>query len=186
MHPSSRRLSTKQQLRSELSQSQRSPSSTPAERRAIWRVFLECGYALIDILDHELQEQAGMTLRWYDVLVNLEEAERPVRMNELAARILASKSGLTRVIDRMEEDGLVERRRPPDDRRAIEVVMTPKGADALRAARVVHRRGIDEHFARHLDDAAFAALLAALRPVHEHVRPLRPGRISATPRDARA
>jgi DNA-binding MarR family transcriptional regulator len=145
-------------------------------------VFLECGYALIDILDAELQAEAGMTLRWYDVLVNLEEAERPVRMNELAGRILASKSGLTRVIDRMEEAGLVERQRPPDDRRAIEVVMTPKGADALQAARLVHRRGIHEHFAQHLDDSAFVALLEILRPVHAHVRPLRPGRISSTPR----
>jgi DNA-binding MarR family transcriptional regulator len=144
-------------------------------------VFLECGYALIDILDAELQAEAGMTLRWYDVLVNLEEAERPVRMNELASRILASKSGLTRVVDRMEEAGLVERRRSPDDRRAIDVVMTPEGGQALAAARVIHRRGIREHFTRHLEDDDFAALLAALRPVHEHVRPLRPGRISDTP-----
>lgn len=127
-----------------------------------------------------------MTLRWYDVLVNLDEAEHPVRMNELASRILASKSGLTRVIDRMEEAGLVERQRPREDRRAIDVVMTPEGAQALQGARVVHRRGIQEHFAQHLDDRAFAALLDALRPVHEHVRPLRPGRISSTPRGALA
>jgi DNA-binding MarR family transcriptional regulator len=144
-------------------------------------VFLECGYALIDILDAELQAETGMTLRWYDVLVNLEEAERPVRMNELAGRILASKSGLTRVIDRMEEAGLVERQRPADDRRAVEVVMTAKGADALKAARVVHRRGIREHFTQHLEESDFDALLEVLRPVHDHVRPLRPGRISGTP-----
>jgi DNA-binding MarR family transcriptional regulator len=169
-------------LQGEPSHSEASLSSPTPEQRAVWRVFLECGYALIDILDAELQAEAGMTLRWYDVLVNLEEAERPVRMNELASRILASKSGLTRVIDRMEEAGLVERQRPREDRRAIEVVMTPKGAEALQAARVAHRRGIEEHFAQHLDDRAFAALLDALRPVHEHVRPLRPGRISGTPR----
>jgi DNA-binding MarR family transcriptional regulator len=175
------RLSAQQQLHSEPSHSEASLSSPTAERRAIWRVFLECGYALIDILDAELQAEAGMTLRWYDVLVNLEETERPVRMNELASRILASKSGLTRVIDRMEEAGLVERQRPREDRRAIEVVMTPKGAQALQAARLVHRRGIQQHFAQHLDDHAFAALLGALRPVHDHVRPLRPGRISGTP-----
>ncbi len=148
---------------------------------AIWRVYLETSYALIDILDAELQAEAGMTLRWYDVLVNLEEAERPVRMNELASRILASKSGLTRVIDRMEEAGLVQRQVPPDDRRAIEVVMTPKGGKALRAARRVHRRGIQEHFAQHLDEHDFAALLDVLEDVHEHVRPLRPGRISGRP-----
>lgn len=127
-----------------------------------------------------------MTLRWYDVLVNLEEAERPVRMNELASRILASKSGLTRVIDRMEEEGLVERTRPLADRRAIEVVMTPKGREALQAARAVHRRGIYEHFARHLDEAGFEALRDVLENVHEHVRPLRPGRISGTPRSPRS
>jgi DNA-binding MarR family transcriptional regulator len=173
-------------LQNELSHSEASPSSPTAEQRAIWRVFLECGYALIDILDAELQAEAGMTLRRYDVLVNLEEADRPVRMNELASRILASKSGLTRVIDRMEEDGLVERQRPPEDRRAIEVVITPKGAQALQDARLVHRRGIQQHFAQHLDDRAFAALLDALRPVHEHARPLRPGRISGTPPDPSA
>ena len=169
-------------MRSEQSHSEASLSSPSREQLAIWRVFLECGYALIDILDAELQAEAQMTLRWYDVLVNLEEAQHPVRMNELASRILASKSGLTRVVDRMEEAGLVERHRPPDDRRTIEVVMTPQGAQALKAARLVHRRGIEEHFAQHLDDRQFAALLDALEPVHDHVRPLRPGRISGTPR----
>jgi DNA-binding MarR family transcriptional regulator len=168
-------------LLSKQSHSEASPSSPTREQLAIWRVFLECGYALIDILDAELQAEAQLTLRWYDVLVNLEEAEHPVRMNELAGRILASKSGLTRVIDRMEEAGLVERRRPRDDRRAIEVVMTPKGAQALQAARVVHRHGIYEHFAKHMGDGDFTALLGALAPVHDHVRPLRPGRISGRP-----
>jgi DNA-binding MarR family transcriptional regulator len=163
-------------------QSELNLSSPAREQLLIWRVFLECSYALIDILDDELQAEGEMNLRWYDVLVNLEEAEHPVRMNELAGRILASKSGLTRVIDRMEDAGLVERRRPAEDRRAVEVVMTEKGADALHAARRVHRRGIYEHFAKHLDDADFAALLEVLTNVHEHVRPLRPGRISGTPR----
>jgi len=157
--------------------------STPRPTElAIWRVFLECGYALIDILDAELQAEGGMNLRSYDVLVNLEEAEHPVRMNELASRILASKSGLTRVIDRMEDAGLVERQPSREDRRAIEVVMTPEGATALQAARRVHRRGIQEHFAQHLSDRDFSAMRDALAGVHEHVRPLRPGRISGTPR----
>jgi DNA-binding MarR family transcriptional regulator len=157
-------------------------SSPTPKQRAIWRVFFECAYALIDILDAELRAERDMTLRWYDVLVVLEETEHPVRMNELASRILASKSGLTRVIDRMEEAGLVERQRPSEDRRAIEIVMTKAGVEALQAARVVHRRGIYEHFAKHLDDDDFDALLDALEPVHNHVRPLRPGRISGTPR----
>jgi DNA-binding MarR family transcriptional regulator len=179
-----RQLSYQEQYESEQLQSERNLSSPSPEQRAVWRVFLECAYALIDILDHELREEGGMNLRSYDVLVNLEEAERPVRMNELASRILASKSGLTRVIDRMEEAGLVERKAARDDRRAIEVVMTAKGAEALQAARLVHRRGIYEHFAQHLDERDFAELRDVLENVHEHVRPLRPGRISGTPRDA--
>lgn len=159
-------------------QSERILSSPPPEQLVIWRTFLEAAFALIDILDAELQEERSISLRWYDVLVHLEEAEHGVRMNELARRILASKSGLTRVIDRMEQAGLVERRRHGDDRRVIEIVMTPDGQRALTNARSVHRRGINEHFAQHLNKRDFEALSGALEKVRAHVRPLRPGRIS--------
>jgi DNA-binding MarR family transcriptional regulator len=158
--------------------SEQSRSSPAREQLVIWRLFLTCAFALIDILDEELQAESDLTFRWYDVLVQLEESEQPLRMNELATRIVASKSGLTRVIDRMEEAGFVRRQRPDGDRRVIEVVMTDEGAAALRAARVVHRRGIDEHFAKHLDDRDFAALARAFGKIGDHVRPLRPGRIS--------
>jgi DNA-binding MarR family transcriptional regulator len=83
------------------------------------------------------------------------------------------------VVDRMEEAGLVRRERPPDDRRVVEVFITPKGIDALHAARVVHRRGIQEHFVQHLDQRDLAALGHTLEKVREHVRPLRPGRVSS-------
>lgn len=153
-------------------------SSPPEGQLVVWRTFLEAAFALIDILDAELQDEKGISLRWYDVLVHLEEAEHGIRMNELAGRILASKSGLTRVIDRMEEAGLVERRRPTADRRVIEIVMTPSGQRALRSARNVHRRGINEHFAQHLSRRDLDSLSRALEKVRDHVRPLRPGRIS--------
>ena len=141
-------------------------------------MFFESSFALIDILDDELQAAGELNLRWYDVLVNLEDAEHGVRMNELASRILASKSGLTRVIDRMEEEGLVRRERPPEDRRVILVEITPSGADALKAARAVHRQGIHEHFVRHLDGDDLAALERLFGKIGAHVRPLRPGRVS--------
>lgn len=153
-------------------------SSPTARQLAEWRVFLETAFAVIDILDAELQAERGITLRWYDALVHLEEAEVGLRMNELAARILASKSGLTRVIDRMEEAGLVRRERPPDDRRVVNVFITEQGLETLRAARRVHRRGIKEHFVQHLDEKELAALARSLEQVRDHVRPLRPGRIS--------
>src|ERR1700680_4287720 len=153
-------------------------SSPTAKQRAQWRVFLETALALIDILDAELQAQRGITLGWYDVLVHLEDAPEGLGMTEIANRILFSKSGLTRVIDRMEAAGLVRRERPPEDRRVVKVLLTPTGVDALNAARAIHRRGIQEHFVSHLDPAEREALAEMLQGVREHVRPLRPGRIS--------
>jgi DNA-binding MarR family transcriptional regulator len=163
---------------SELLQSEQPRSRLPAGQRRIWRSFLESAYALIDLLDAEMEAERGFSLPWYDVLVHLEEAGEGIGMTELANRILFSKSGLTRVVDRMEEQGLVRRERPPGDRRAVRVVLTAKGERELEAARAVHRRGIEEHFARHLDAQDFKSLERALVKVRDHVRPLRPGRIS--------
>lgn len=154
-------------------------SNPSPEGLAAWRAFLESAYALIDIVDSELQEGCGISLRWYDVLVHLEDSDEGLRMNEIASRILASKSGLTRVIDRMEEAGLVHRERPADNRRVVLVSMTPAGVEMMHAARRIHRDSIERHFAQHLDRADCAALTRALRAVGEHVRPLRPGRISS-------
>jgi DNA-binding MarR family transcriptional regulator len=98
-------------------------------------------------------------------------------MNELAERVLYSKSGFTRVVDRMEEAGLVERVRPAHDRRSILVVMTPAGHELKERARAHHRDGIEKHFAQHLSRADVKALTRALEKVSANVRPLRPGRI---------
>ncbi len=154
-------------------------ASSPSEPQlAAWRVFFEAALACLDVLDTELQRERGIPIRWYDVLVHLEEAEDGLPMNELAGRLLASKSGLTRVVDRMEAAGLVRRERPPADRRVVKVQLTPAGVDELHASRVVHRRGIQEHFAQHLDERDAKALARALERVRAHVRPLRPGRVS--------
>lgn len=157
---------------------ERTLSSPGPEALVAWRVFFECALALPDILDAELQASGEVSFRWYDVLVQLEEADGGVPMNEIASRILASKSGLTRVIDRMEEAGLVRRERPPGDRRVVLVQMTEPGAAALGRARVVHRDGIRRHFTEHLTDADLARLQRMLEKVREHARPLRPGRVS--------
>lgn len=155
-------------------------SSLTKKQLSHWRTYLETSLALIDILDAELQADTRLTLVWYDALVHLEDATDGVGMTELANRILASKSGLTRVIDRMESAGLVRRERPPEDRRVVKVFITPEGATTLRDARVVHHRGIQEHFVQHLSAPELASLADALEAVREHVRPLRPGRISSS------
>ena len=129
------------------------------------------------MLDAELERDAGIPLRWYDVLVHLEETPDGLRMNELAERILYSKSGFTRVVDRMEEAGLVRRVRPENDRRSILVVLTDQGRVTMEHARRHHRHAIEQHFSRHLTDADIRALTRALEKLSAHARPLRPGRI---------
>ena len=166
------------QLHSELSQRESSVSSPSAERLRAWRLYFESALALVDVLDDELERDAGIPLRWYDVLVHLEETPEGLRMNELAERILYSKSGFTRVVDRMEEAGLVRRVRPENDRRSVRVVLTDSGRVTLDRARRHHRHGIEQHFARHLDDTDVKALARALEKVSAHARPLRPGRIA--------
>ena len=119
------------QLHSELSHEERSLSSPSPERLRAWRLFFESSLALLDVLDAELEQAAGIPQRWYDVLVHLEESPQGVPMNELAERILYSKSGFTRVVDRMEEAGLVRRARLGNDRRTILIVLTDKGTETL-------------------------------------------------------
>jgi len=169
----------REQLQSGISQGGRSLSSPSQERLRAWRLYFESALALLDLLDTELERDAGIPMRWYDVLVHLEETPDGVRMNELAERILYSKSGFTRVVDRMEEAGLVRRVRPEHDRRSILVVLTDQGRAAMRRARGHHRDGIEQHFSRHLADSDVKALTRALEKISAHARPLRPGRIRA-------
>src|SRR5207247_8478242 len=110
-----------------------------AERLRAWQLFFESALALLDVLDSELERDAGIPMRWYDVLVQLEESPEGIPMNVLADRILYSKSGFTRVVDRMEEAGLVRRVRPQHDRRSILVVLTDNGLETMERARRYHR-----------------------------------------------
>lgn len=165
------------QLQRGLSHKEQSLSSPSPERLRAWRLFFESALALLDVLDAELQHVVGISQRWYDVLVHLEESPQGIPMNELAERILYSKSGFTRVVDRMEEAGLVRRARLENDRRTILIVLTDKGTETLERARHHHRDGIQRHFSQQLTNADIKALTRALEKVSTHARPLRPGRI---------
>lgn len=140
-----------------------------AELRA-WRSFLEAHAALVSVLEQELQEREDLDLTWYDVLVQLHEADDDrLRMQELADAVLLSKSGLTRLVDRMERAGLVAREACPTDRRGTFAVLTDDGRATLRRTAPEHLRGVSEHFAGHLtsDEAkvlerVFTRILGAL------------------------
>ena len=167
----------REQLQRGQSQKERSLSSPSPERLRAWRLYFESALALLDVLDSELEREAGIPLRWYDVLVQLEESPEGIAMNALAERILYSKSGFTRVVDRMEEAGLVRRVRPEHDRRSILVVLTKNGTATMERARRYHRDGIERHFSQHLSEHEIKALTRALEKISTHARPLRPGRI---------
>jgi DNA-binding MarR family transcriptional regulator len=142
------------------------PRRPDPERLAAWRLLLEAHAAVVDRLGRELEAECGLPLTWYDVLVQLASApEGRLRMRDLARAVLLSRSGLTRLVDRMEASGMVCREAHPSDGRGAFAVLTPAGRAALRRAAPVHLRGIDAHFARHLSDADAAALRDALSRV---------------------
>jgi DNA-binding MarR family transcriptional regulator len=119
-------------------------------------------------LERELLADTGMPLGWYDVLLQLAEAPgRRLRMAELADRVLLSRSGLTRLIDRLETDGLVRREPSPDDARGTFTVLTADGMSRLREAAPVHLAGIRKHWLAHFSDdelRQLGALLGRLGP----------------------
>jgi len=128
-------------------------------RMAAWRRSLDAHAAVLRVLNSELEGMVGMPLSWYDVLVNLEAAPGgQLRMSELAERIVLSQSGLTRLIDRMAQAGLVERTHCDSDRRGRFTVLTEEGRQALHAAAPTHIDGVWRHFATHLSDEEAATL----------------------------
>ena len=131
-----------------------------------WRLLLEAHATVTELLEHELVAERGLPLNRYDVLLNLAEApEGRLRMQELSESVLLSKSGLSRLVDRMVEAGLVRRERCEDDRRGWFAVLTDQGRGALRRAAPVHLRGIQEHFTGHLEPEEVQAMTAALTRV---------------------
>jgi DNA-binding MarR family transcriptional regulator len=106
-------------------------------------------------------------LSWYDVLFALYEApDRRLRMSGLASAIVLSRSGLTRLVDRLEAEGLLARERLASDRRGAFAVLTEKGVEAMRRAWPVYARGIQEHFARFLNDEEARIVTKIFRRMH--------------------
>lgn len=116
-------------------------------RLAPWRQFLLAHARLSRRLDDELRVDHDLSLAEYDALLTIAEAPgRRIRMRQLADRVILSKSGVTRLIDRLVIDGLVERSACETDARGAEAVLTSTGLERLRAASQTHLRGIEHHF----------------------------------------
>lgn len=135
-------------------------------RLAAWQALLDAHATVRVVLECELEQERGLALTVYDVLVQLASASGGrLRMQELARRLVFSRSGVTRLVDRMARDGLVGREPCPDDRRGTFAVITEAGRETLRDASGVHLRGIATHFGSVLDDADVTALRRAMEKV---------------------
>jgi DNA-binding MarR family transcriptional regulator len=123
-------------------------SLAPSDPRLdVWRTFLQAHARLFRRLDDELRQEHGLSLPEYEALVHIGRApERRVRMSQLAQQVLLSKSGVTRLVDRLVADGFVERSACSSDARGAEAVLTAAGLKRLRAAADTHLRGIDRYF----------------------------------------
>jgi DNA-binding MarR family transcriptional regulator len=140
---------------------------TPDDPRLdAWRAFLFAHAQVRRQLERELQAEQAMSLGEYEVLLFLAYSDgRRLRMSELADRMFLSRSGATRLVDRLEADGLVERVSCDTDRRGQWAQLTDGGYQRLRSASPTHLRGIAEHFLDRIPADELDALHATLERV---------------------
>ena len=122
-----------------------------------WRLFITTHARLINTIDAQMQAEKQIPLHWYDVLIELYEApQHRLRMSDLADKVVLSRSGLTRLVDKLEQAGYLLREIDPDDRRGFYAILTDTGKEAMRGAWSSYAKGIETHFAQYLsdDDAA--------------------------------
>ena len=137
--------------------STRAPGGLSAAELGAWRGLLRAHAALVKALDGELERAHGLALSSFEVLLRLDAAPaRRMRMCDLASSALLSRSGLTRLVDRLERDGYVARDSCADDARGSFAVLTDSGAQIVSEARATHIEAARSHFldrfsARELD-----------------------------------
>jgi len=121
---------------------------------------------LNDALEHELEQSVGIPLVFFDVLIHVGAApEGRLTMSTLSTDVALTTGGVTRLVDRMAEAGLVARQNCPNDRRSIHVVLTPEGQAVLGRAIAAHIDAIDRHLMAHLDEGDRTDLAALLSKV---------------------
>jgi DNA-binding MarR family transcriptional regulator len=131
-----------------------------------WQAFVYAQATVVPSLDRELAGSAGVSLNQFEILTWLARAgRRGLRMSDLAARVVLSPSGVTRAVDQLERNGLVERRVVEGDKRGSMAALTADGRTTLRKAVNVHVRGLREHFLQYLSRTELQQLADALEAV---------------------
>ena len=131
-----------------------------------WYAMLQANTRLLERINAELEAEAGLPLSWFEVLAQLSWApESCSRMGELADDLLLSRGGVTRLIARMEEAGLVRREVPPDDRRATYAHLTDQGRETFDRALPLHIGKVHDYFHQHLTEEELDVLTRAMAKV---------------------
>ncbi|HEY9391678.1 MAG TPA: MarR family transcriptional regulator [Mycobacteriales bacterium] len=131
-----------------------------------WRAMLLAYNAAMRAIDAELERTGSIPLTWYDVLLELNAAPgRKLRMQDLAGRVVLSRSRVSRLVDDMVRAGLVSRTRGEVDRREVWASITERGREDLRATAPRYLSGIERHFSSHLSDEEKVVVAVALTKV---------------------
>lgn len=147
----------------------------PETHLQAWRKFYPAFWRIIAAIEADLDAAGLPSLSWYDALYELYQAPgRHLRMNELARHALLSRSGLTRLVDKLEAEKLIERRACPSDGRVQHAQLTDKGVEVLRKIWPVYRAGIARYFAVHLTEAEATQLEKSLGRVAAAMEPAAP------------
>ena len=138
----------------------------PETHLEAWRKYYTSFWRVFAAIEADLAAAGLPSLSWYDALYELYLAPgRHLRMTELARGALLSRSGLTRLVDKLEKAKLIERRACPSDGRVQHAQLTDKGVETLRKIRPVYQAGIAKYFAAHLGQAEAAQVAAIFRRV---------------------
>ncbi len=128
-----------------------------------WERTLRTVSRLLRVFDREMQDDVDVPLTWYDVLVQLYLApDLRLRMQTLSDSLVLTRSGATRLVDRIEKAGLVRREPAAEDRRGYYAILTEKGQRLMERAQVAHGAGIERHFGRHLNSGEQKTLFAIM------------------------
>jgi DNA-binding MarR family transcriptional regulator len=133
---------------------------------AAWASLVHTHATVVEAVEERLMAEAGLPLPWHEVLVRVSRAGKELmRMQELARSVLLSKSGLTRLADRMEQAGLIQRRACPSDRRGVFIGITDRGREALDRAGPVFLAAVREHLTDRLSRTELDNLVTLLERV---------------------
>ena len=141
------------------------------EYLAMWRAFIEAHSSIMRTLEQAMEAEHGVALTWFDVLVHLEEApDGRLRLGELADSVILTRSGITRLVDRMVEARLIRREPCPGDRRGHYAVLTQEGKDTLKRVGPNHSRKVKEVFLSHVNPEEVSVLRGVFTRVLEAQR----------------